>query len=334
MPEPNRLRIAVDAMSGDEGIRTTLEGVLAALDRDPELELLLVGNHDKLTEALGRISRRNRRRLSLVSAESVLPMDIPTARALRQGEGSSMHAALELTASGEASATVSAGSTGALMALSRQLLGMLPAIERPALMAAIPASGKNVWILDLGANVGVDARRLHEFAQLGSIAAGVLEHRAPRIGLLNIGHEPSKGPDVLREAARLVGSDERLDYAGFVEADEVFAGAVDLVVCDGFAGNILLKSAEGAIRLVSAELEGRIGRGLGRLLLRRSLESVHDRLDPARHNGALLLGIKGTVIKSHGGACARGFASALSLAALEARRSLVSELERQLWASY
>ena len=334
MPENQRVNIAVDAMGGDGGSRVVVDAAIRAVSEDDHLVLQLVGNRSELESALSSLDTRVRDRISLHGAESVLPMDVSTARAIRQGRGTSMQHALELLAEGQAEAVVSAGNTGALMALSRQIMGMLPGIERPALMASISGVGEPTWILDLGANVGVDAQRLLEFARLGHFAVEVLSGRAPRTGLLNIGHEPSKGPDVLREAARLIDAENEIDYTGFVEADAVFAGAVDLVVCDGFAGNILLKSAEGMVKLVFGEIDRGLGHGPTGWLARRRLRRLHDRLDPAMHNGAPLLGVRGTVIKSHGAACARGFAAAVRLAALEARRHLIPELERRLWASY
>jgi len=244
-----------------------------------------------------------------------------------------MHHALERLAAGRSSAVVSAGSTGALMALSRQVLGMLPAIERPALMAALPTAKNPVWVLDLGANIGVNAHRLLEFARLGDTSVRVLKNRRPRIGLLNIGHEPNKGPDVVREAARLIEGERGMDFGGFVEADQVFSGQVDLVVCDGFAGNVLLKSAEGMARLLFGAFARELSPWRARLV-RAPLEQLYDKLDPSRHNGAPLLGVRGIVIKSHGGACEGGLASAIGLAALEVRRNLIPELEQALWASY
>lgn len=334
MPATGALSIAVDAMGGDDGIETAVSGAVTALEHDGTLNLVLVGDHTTLERKCDTIGAGVRSRISIVGAESVLPMDVDTSGALRHGRGSSMYACLERVASGQSDAAVSAGNTGALMALSRQLLGMLPGIERPALMAAIPAAEHSVWVLDLGANIGVDAQRLLEFARLGNIAVEVLTGKKPRTGLLNIGSEPSKGPDVVREASRLIGAEPNIDFAGFVEADEVFAGGIDLVVCDGFAGNVLLKSAEGVVRLALGTAREEFGRGLLRRVIDRRMRRLHDRLDPARHNGAPLLGIRGTVIKSHGGACRQGFAAAITLAALEARGNLTPELERRLWASY
>jgi phosphate acyltransferase len=334
MSEDQRLQIAVDAMSGDGGSRTVVAGAARALAADESLDLILVGDEPELQTAVATLPASVRNRIAVHAADSVLPMDVGTARALRRGQGSSMQATLELVADGRAVAAVSGGNTGALMALARQALGMLPGIERPALMAAIPGADTPVWMLDLGANVGVDAHRLLEFARLGQITVKVLTGRQPRLGLLNIGHEPSKGPDVLREAARLIEAEGSLNYVGFVEGDAVFSGTVDLLVCDGFAGNVLLKSAEGMARLLFAQLRAELGRGPAAWLARPALGRLHDRLDPAMHNGAPLLGVRGTVIKSHGSACANGFSTAIALAALEARRNLIPELERQLWASY
>lgn len=327
-PHPS---VAVDVMSGDGGVATALAGARSALEADPELALTLV-IEDGQVDLLARHDLAGHPRVRLASARSTLPMDASTARALRNGSGSSLQVCLEQVARGRDAAAVSGGNTAALMALARQLLGMLPGIERPALMAALPSVDRPVWVLDLGANVGVNAQRLLEFAQLGHTAVGVSSGRPPRIGLLNIGREPGKGPDVLREAARLIDADDRLDYVGFVEADRVFEGHVDLVVCDGFAGNVLLKGAEGTVRMIFDRLERRI-RAPFRWLTRRHVERLHDKLDPARHNGAPLLGIDGVVIKSHGGACRRGFSAAIALAAMEARRGLTAELAGALWAS-
>lgn len=333
MTAPDSVRVAVDAMSGDGGVDVALAAVRRALDADPRLAVDLVGDPELLRERLAAAGLVSGERIALAAAGRLLPMDAGPAQALRHGRGSSMQVALERVAGQLSGAVVSAGNTGALMALSRQVLGMLPGIERPALMAALPTADRTVWALDLGANVGVDAQRLCEFARMGSAAVGVLENRRPRIGLLNIGHEPSKGPDVVREAARLIEAEAGLDFRGFVEADRVFAGDVDLVVCDGFAGNVLLKSAEGMARLLFGQLRGEM-KGWRGAVFRRPLMRVYDKLDPARHNGAPLLGVRGNVIKSHGGACERGFATAIGLAALEARRNLIPELEEALWASY
>lgn len=324
--------VAVDVMSGDGELDLALSGVREALAHDRELQLELVGDPDRIEHGLKALGLQDAH-LSVVAAADALPMDAGPVQALRNGHASSMQVALERVSSGAAGAVVSAGNTGALMALSRQTLGMLPGIERPALMAALPTGSGAVWVLDLGANVGVNAHRLLEFARIGNTAVRVLGDRQPRIGLLNVGREPGKGPDVVREAARLVRAEPDLNFIGFVEADEVFAGRVDLVVCDGFAGNVLLKSAEGMARMLFTRSRAELGGWRG-WLARRGIVRVYDKFDPARHNGAPLLGVRGHVIKSHGGACRRGFASAIGLAAREARRNLIPQLEQALWASY
>ncbi len=333
MAKLDEVRVAVDAMGGDGGIATVISGIGLAMQADPSLHIILAAPRSEL-EALGTVDKTLRARIETVEAETVLAPGINAARAIRRGQGSSMWVALELVRSGAAGAMVSGGSTGALMALSRQLLGTLPGVERPALMGAIPTIDKPVWMLDLGANVNVDARRLLEFAQIGHVACKVLQGAAPRIGLLNVGTEPGKGPDVVREAARLIAEEPGLDFAGFVEADQVFNATVDLVVCDGFAGNVLLKGAEGAVRLLFSSLRDALKGSLGGWIVKKRMRHLHDMLDPARHNGAPMLGVRGTVIKSHGNTCNKGFARAINLGALQARHNLVAQLESQLWASY
>lgn len=323
----------MDAAGSDGGPAVAFAGVRRALADDPELTVTLVAPGAEF-KRLGQWPRGLAARVEPRAAEIVLPADVNPARALRSARGSTLWQSLEQVADGASNAVVSGGSTGALMVLARHMLGTLPGVERPALMAGIPSLHQAVWMLDLGANLHVDARRLLEFAQLGHVAYRIIEGRSPRVGLLNIGTEPGKGPDQIREAGRLLDDSEAIDYVGFVEADQVFENHVELVVCDGFSGNVLLKSAEGAVRLMFSEIRARLRRSLFGWLLRSRLRSVHDRLDPAAHNGAPLLGVRGTVIKSHGGTCARGFARALELAAIEARRNLVAELESQLLASY
>lgn len=327
------VRIAVDAMGGDGGPESVVAALGISLQADPDLRIILSGP-ESLDASLKVLTPSQRSRIDTVIAESVLAADASAVQAIRHGRGSSMWAAIDELGNGHADAAVSGGSTAALMALSRHRLGMLPGIERPALMAAIPTTTAVIWMLDLGANVNVDARRLLEFAHLGHVGFSVLEGRQPTIGLLNIGSEPGKGPDVIREAARLIEAEPSLDYAGFVEADQVFEARVDLVVCDGFVGNVLLKSAEGAVRLMLASIKQKLKGSLCGLMARSRIRALHDMLDPARHNGAPMLGIRGTVIKSHGGSCERGISRAIDLAALQARNDLVGQLENKLWESY
>ncbi len=331
MTAADKVRVAIDAMGGDHGPQVTLAAAHKALHDDPGLELIVVGS-PVIASLILKWPRDIAERVEHVVCEAVLPMDVSASHALRHGRETSLGRTVTLVGERRADAAVSAGNTGAIMALARMQLGMITGIDRPALMAALPSGRQSVWVLDLGANVGVDARRLFEFAQLGATAAEILGGRAPRIGLLNIGHEDSKGPDAVREAARLIDQRADLDYAGFVEADQVFSGQVDVVVCDGFAGNVLLKSAEGAMRILFEQLRQQLSSTLAGWMCRRRLKPLRDTFDPARHNGAPLLGLAGVVIKSHGGAGPDAFAHAIAMAALEARRGLVGELERRLWA--
>lgn len=330
--EPGSIPVAVDAMGADFDPALAVTASIRALERDPALKIRVFGSPDALNAAAREAPRSAGTRLEVVAAPEFVAMDSSPAQALRKGRDSSMALAMADVAEGRSRCAVSAGNTGALMALARARIGTLPGIERPALMTAFPVRDGRAWVLDLGANIGVDADRLLEFALLGSAAASALLERAPRVGLLNIGREPSKGPDVIREASRRLSDESGIDYIGFVEGHDVFNGDADVVVCDGFAGNILLKSAEGAIRMLLEELERRARRPIRGFGLRGTLRDMADRFDPARHNGASLLGINGIVVKSHAHASETGLVRAIELAALEVRRELVPALERRLWA--
>jgi len=312
------ISVAVDAMGGDGGLSVSISACRRALDHIPDLGLLLVGDPVAIHAYIIEWPDVLRSRVKVVDAPTVLAADVSPAHAIRSGQTSSMAVAISQLKNQQAQAVVSSGSTVGLMALSRHLLGMRPGVERPALMTQLPTQAEPVWVLDLGANVGVDAQRLLEFAQLGTEALLALNKHQPKVALLNIGSEPRKGPDVIREAARLIEADSGLNYCGFIEADQVFQGGIDLVVCDGFAGNVLLKSAEGAVRLVLKAFSGvEAPMGWRRWLhfpTRSRLRRVYETLDPSLHNGAPLLGVEGLVIKSHGGSSAKGLAHAIELA--------------------
>lgn len=332
MPDSSpQVTVALDVMGADFEPSAAIEAARMALERDRSLRIRLVGSPARLgTDALARLGDR----VELVRSTEFIAMTSTPTEALRHGRNSSMALALREVAEGRAGAAVSAGNTGALMALARAELGMLPGIERPALMTGIPVQGGTAWVLDLGANIGVDADRLVEFALLGSAASQALLSAAPRVGLLNIGSEPNKGPDVIREAARrLEALGDQIDYVGFVEGHDVFAGRADVVVCDGFAGNILLKSAEGAIAILLREIGRVADRWWAAPGLKRLARDLKRRYDPQRHNGASLLGVDGIVIKSHAHATVEGLVNAVRLAARTHRRGMLSELERQLWTA-
>jgi glycerol-3-phosphate acyltransferase PlsX len=321
--------IALDVLGGDGGIAVNLAGAQRALSADPHLFIIAFGPETEIAEFIGGWPEEMRARISILNAEHGLASDAGPSEALRKGRDSSMSRVLRSLSDRQACAAVSGGSTGALMVLSRHLLGTWPGVDRPALMGALPTRSGSCWMLDMGANLHVDAPRLHEFARLGEVAVRLLNGRTPVVGLLNVGTEPGKGPDLVREAGRLLEADRELNFRGFVEADQVFAGEADLVVCDGFSGNVLLKSAEGAVRMMFGELTETLGSSLCGWLARPRLKRLRDSLDPARHNGAALLGVRGVVIKSHGGACERGVAHALALAAREARAGLIDAMEAQ-----
>ena len=332
MTDQSACRIALDALGGDGELSSSLQGCRLALESDSELLIDVFGPQADAEPLMSSWPAPTRRRCVVRDAPLALPADAGAGEALRRGRDSSMAQALEALARGDVEAVVSGGSTGALMVLARHLVGTWPGIDRPALMGSIPTLTGRCWMLDLGANIHVDARRLHEFARLGRVAVRALNQRDPNIALLNIGSEPGKGPDVVREAARLLESDPDIVFSGFVEADQVFSGKVDVVVCDGFSGNVLLKSAEGAVRMMFGEIRRRFGNSLCGWMARPRLRQLRDSLDPARHNGAALLGVRGVVIKSHGSASSSGLARALELAAREAREGLTAAMEAQFWA--
>ncbi|MFU8876768.1 MAG: phosphate acyltransferase PlsX, partial [Wenzhouxiangellaceae bacterium] len=285
-------------MGADFEPSRVVDAAALALARDSGLRVEIVGNPRALDARLDSLDAGVRARVERIACSDVVAMNSTPAEAIRRGRRSSMAVALERLAEGRAEAVVSAGNTGALMALARMQPGMLPGVERPALMSELPVAGGQTWVLDLGANINVDAERLTEFALLGSAAVEALLGRKPRVGLLNIGSEPNKGPDVVREALRMC-SDLGLNLVGFVEGHDVFAGRADVVVCDGFAGNVLLKSAEGAISMLLGELEVPAQRWYAGPGLRRLHRRLRASYEPASHNGASLLGINGIVIKSH-----------------------------------
>jgi len=266
----------------------------------------------------------------------VIAMDAKPAHAMRRGKGTSMWNAVECVRTGEAMAAVSAGNTGALMAISRLVLRMVADLDRPALVASWPTLRGHTAVLDVGANVVCDAERLVEFAIMGAaFHRAVRKSTRPTVGLLNIGTEIDKGHEEVRGADRLLrdnGFD--LDYRGFVEGDDIARGTVDVVVTDGFTGNVALKTAEGLARFFRAELRTTLSSGmlskLGALVASRSLKKMGERLDPSSINGGPFLGLNGIVVKSHGGADARGFATAIRLAADLARSDFAAEIERNL----
>jgi len=333
---PDRLVISVDAMGGDHGPDVTLSGVARATKfLVPGARFLLHGDAARMEPVLARLPA-----LASVCevrpAESVIPMDAKPAHAMRRGKGSSMWNAVECLRAEEAQAVVSAGNTGALMAISRLLLRMTGDMDRPALVANWPTLRGVTSVLDVGANIVCDADRLVEFAIMGAAFHRAIHKTArPSVGLLNVGTETEKGHDDVREAdRRLRASEFALDYHGFVEGDDIAKGTVDVIVTDGFTGNVALKTAEGLARFFTTTLRTTFTADamskLGALIARRSLKRMSERLDPGSINGGPFLGLNGIVIKSHGGADARGFANAIRVAAELAASDFVRQLDDDL----
>lgn len=326
--------IAIDAMGGDFGPHSIVPACIACLAEFPSLHLVLVGQTSLLNELIARHSGVDRARLHLEQASEVIAMDDRPAQALRSKPGSSMRVALELVRDGRAQACVSAGNTGALMALSRYLLKTLPGIDRPAMMTAIPTQRGHCQLLDLGANVDCSAEHLYQFAVMGAVAAEALGVHRPRIALLNVGTEDVKGNQQVKLAASLLQPVAELNYIGFIEGDGLYRGEADVVVCDGFVGNILLKSSEGLASMISARMEALFKQSLGSRLIGSLalpvLKRLQGELAPARHNGASFLGLQAIVVKSHGAAGPEGFESAIRRAVMEVREDLPQRLHGRL----
>ena len=321
-----KVTIALDCMGGDLGPKAVVPAALATLEKDDSVSLLLVGSPDTLGKARAEARDKYGNRLSFASATEVVGMDEQPAEALRRKRKSSMRIVIEALKRGDADACVSSGNTGALMAIARHVLKMLPGVDRPAIISAIPALSGYTFMLDLGANVGCNAKHLLQFALMGSVVAeDMLDIERARIGLLNIGQENIKGNEVVREAGEWL-SRITLNYVGFCEGDAVFSGKADVIVSDGFVGNVALKTMEGVAGVISAILREEFSRNPLRqfqgLAASSTLNAIRNRLDSRRYNGASLLGLNGVVIKSHGGADKLAFEIAVQTAIVEARKGV------------
>jgi glycerol-3-phosphate acyltransferase PlsX len=310
--------LAIDAMGGDAAPEVVLDGLELAAERHPGARFLLVGDEARVGGALA-LRKRAAKVCSLRHAPEVISGDLKPTVALRM-RGSSMRIAIDAVAAGEAAGIVSAGNTGALMALAKIIIKTMPEIDRPALAAIGPSARGDVVLLDLGANVQCDARNLVEFAIMGDAFARVaLGLTMPSIGLLNVGSEELKGDDRVRAAAEILrDSHVGAQFRGFIEGHDITAGTVDVVVTDGFTGNVALKTGEGALKLMRDLLRqvftSSVPARLGYLLARPALDRLREWMDPRRYNGAILLGLNGVVVKSHGGTDALGFAHAVDVA--------------------
>lgn len=329
-------RIALDAMSGDQGPSVVVPAALQVLAEEPDLHLILVGDKDIITQAINaQSSLQANPRLSIHHASQIVDMDELASHALRNKKDSSMRVAINLVKENQADACVSAGNTGALMATARYVLKTLPGIDRPAIITALPTmQDHTTHVLDLGANVDTRPEHLFQFAVMGTVLANAVENLPnPRVGLLNIGQEEIKGNERVKEAARLLALSS-LNYYGFVEGDDIYKGTVDVVVCDGFVGNIALKTTEGVARMISHYVKQGFNRNIwtrfAALVSLPVLNNLREKIDPRRYNGASLLGLRGIVIKSHGSADTLSFACAIKEAIIEVQKNVPAQISEHL----
>ena len=338
MPPLPSVTIAVDAMSGDKGCAVVVEAALQALESSPRLHVLLVGQQAVLTQALTTCRRARNSRLRIVPASQIVEMDESPSRVLRNKKDSSMRVAIDQVQSGEAQACVSAGNTGALMATAKFVLKTLPGVDRPAIISPLPTLQGITHVLDLGANAECTTEQLVQFAAMGSVLVTATHGIArPRVALLNIGEEEIKGNEVIKRAATLLQSSP-LNYVGYIEGDGVFLQPVDVVVCDGFVGNVALKAGEGVAKLITHFMRQEFSRSASTkvvgFLARSTLRSLARRIDPRYYNGATFVGLRGTVVKSHGRADVLAFRNAIEVALREAENRVPEHISCLLENSF
>ncbi|MGL6028503.1 MAG: phosphate acyltransferase PlsX [Legionella sp.] len=329
------ITIAIDAMGGDHGLSVVVPACIRAVKKNPNLNLLLVGAQDKVAATLKQYGARESKQITIIHASETVTMDELPSHALRNKKDSSMRVALNLVKQGKAQACVSAGNTGALMATARFVLKTLPGIDRPAIISELPTIKGKTWVIDLGANVDSCAEHLFQFAVMGSALIQALEQKAkPKIALLNIGVEEIKGNDQVKRTAHMLAECSIMNYVGYVEGDHFYSGDVDLVVCDGFVGNVALKSSEGLAKLLFTVLKESFTKNIftkiAGFIALPALKSLKKRLDPARYNGASMLGLNGIVIKSHGGATDIGFEFAIEQAIREVHNNVIDLVRDQI----
>jgi glycerol-3-phosphate acyltransferase PlsX len=328
------VKIAIDCMGGDNGPAVTLPAAFNFLRHERDAAVIAVGRLDAVGPLMKEAAREFGTRLRIRDASEIVEMDDPVALALRGKKDSSMRVAIDLVKSGEADAAVSAGNTGALMAISRFVLKTMPGIDRPAICSVLPTMKGETYVLDLGANVDCGPDHLCQFGVMGAMLCAAVEHKErPSVGLLNIGEEDIKGNDVVKRAGDLLRS-SGLNFFGNVEGDDIFKGTTDVVVCDGFVGNVTLKASEGLAQMLGSFLREELSRNwiakLGAMVALPALKAFKRRVDHRRYNGASLLGLRGIVLKSHGSADAYAFEKALHRAAEEVRNGVLKRIEAQL----
>jgi len=329
-----QVKVAIDCMGGDHGAHVTVPAALDVARGDPEVSIILVGLRDNIERELQRLGAAADGRISVRHASEVVEMDEAPAAAMRAKKDSSMRVAVNLVEQGEAAACVSAGNTGALMAISRFVLGMLPGIDRPAIATVLPSLKGRTYILDLGANVNCTPEHLLQFGIMCSeLVSSVEGKQRPTVGLLNIGAEDTKGNDQVKGAAELMRASD-LNFYGYVEGDDIYKGTTDIVVCDGFVGNVALKTSEGLAQMLSTFLREEFRRTLwstiAGLLALPVLNAFKGRVDHRRYNGASLLGLRGVVVKSHGSADAFAFGFAIRRAIEEARTGVLGHISKRM----
>ncbi len=328
------LTISLDAMGGDFGVAVVAKAAVEFLEEHQDLALILVGDQEVITNELNRLNIKPYERLRVQHASQKVEMDEPPSQALRNKKDSSMRVAINLVKEGTADAAVSAGNTGALMATARYVLKTLPGIDRPAITSLMPSMHGTTYMLDLGANVGCSSQHLLQFAVMGTVLASAVDNiDKPKVGLLNIGEEEIKGNEQVKEAHEVLRKSD-LNYIGYVEGDDIYCGDVEVVVCDGFVGNVSLKTSEGVAKIVAhyakEEFTRNIFTKLCGLFAMPVLKAFKTRIDPRRYNGASLLGLRGVVIKSHGGADAFSFKNAIEIARIEANQQVPKKIEAHI----
>ncbi|WP_077928129.1 phosphate acyltransferase PlsX [Wohlfahrtiimonas populi] len=331
-----KITIAVDVMSGDKGSEELLPAVISVAMNNEKLTLIAVGQEEKLKAQLSAHPLYKEGRIQIQDATQVVEMDEQPQSALKNKKDSSMRVAINLVKTGQASACVSAGNTGALMATARFVLKTMPGIDRPAICTVLPSlksKYKHVHMLDLGANVDEEPKHLQQFAIMGSLLAAAMDKNpSPRVALLNIGSEAIKGNSLIRESAKLL-QETDLNYIGFVEGDGIFFDDVDVVVCDGFSGNVALKTLEGSCKLIAEYLKRSYKKNIftkmAALISKSVLNSLKAEVDPRNYNGASLLGLRGIVVKSHGNADRISFENAINIAVKLAEQDVVGQIEKQ-----
>jgi len=330
------LTIALDVMGGDHGASVVIPAALRFLKKRSGFSLLLVGDQAVIRAELAKLGASGDQRLEIQHASQAVEMDELPSKALRFKKDSSMRIAINMVKEGRAQACVSAGNTGALMATAKFVLKTLPGIDRPAICTSLPTTSGHTWMLDLGANIDSTPQHLFQFALMGSVLAQAIDgNQNPTVGLLNIGEEEMKGSETIKEAAILL-ADSQLNYAGFIEGDGIYTGKVDVVACDGFIGNIALKSSEGIAKMISYFIKREFTRNvftrLAAIVALPVLKSFRKQIDPRRYNGASLLGLRGSVIKSHGSADVLSYSNAIEVAATVVERNVPDLIKSRLEA--